>query len=328
MPPNGTVDLTALIDPHVRPAPAVLHRDATLGSALAELRARGLPADILYLYVIDDERHLVGVLPTRRALIADLSKTVYELSIRDPVTLRSGMTILEACDHFLHHRYLAFPVVDDQGCLLGTIDARLFTDEIAQLSEGRAADELFQVIGIHVAQGRKASTWRQFSDRFPWLTANIAGGIACAVLAGAFEDVLARALALALFIPVVLALAESVSMQSMTITMQELHHGKVTVGSLSRALLREFSTALLIALACASIVAGIAFVWKAHAGVALTLGLSLLTAMVGACLLGVLLPSLVRASGRDPRIASGPLVLAATDLMTLTAFFMFASRLI
>ncbi len=326
MPPRA--DLKSLIDLHVRPVPAVLNRDSTLEEALTSLRAQNLPADILYLYVVNDESHLVGVLPTRRALIADLKKTVYELSIKNPVTLRTGMTVESACDFFLHHRYLAFPVVDADNKLIGTIDARLFTDEIAQLSEGRASEELFQVIGIHIAQGRKVTTWRQFKDRFPWLTANIAGGLACAVLAGAFEDVLGRAIALALFIPVVLALAESVSMQSMTITIQELHHGPVGLSRILRALWREFQTASWIALSCATIVAGIAWAWKGQGAVAATLGLALLLAMVSACLLGVLLPGLVRASGRDPRIASGPLVLAATDLLTLTVFFTIASRLV
>src|SRR2546426_5148193 len=90
-------------------------------------------------------------------------------------------------------------------------------------------DELFEAIGFHISQVRDASPVRAFRFRFPWLLATIGSGLLCAVLASAFELTLAKSIALAFFLTLVLALGESVSIQSMTLTIQALHTMRPTL---------------------------------------------------------------------------------------------------
>lgn len=318
--PRPPADLNAAITAYISPPPILLDDQLTLGQALVGLQEHPLADSVLYLYVVNQSNQLTGIIPTRRALCSKPETPLKALCILNPLTVGPNDTIGTVCQLFVTHRYLALPVVDNDGVLIGTIDARLFTDRLDALSEGRVSEDVFQLIGIHVAQGRKVTTWQQFRDRFPWLLANIAGGIACAILAGWYEDVLAEVLALALFIPVVLALAESVSMQSMSLTVQDLHQGSKW-SAVSRALAREAQTALGLGVACATIVASIAFMWHSNHAIAYILGLSIPISMLAASLLGVIFPTCIHHSGRDPRIASGPLVLASTDLITLTTFF-------
>jgi magnesium transporter len=94
-------------------------------------------------------------------------------------------------------------------------------------SEG-ARDDFFEALGFHLAQVRDASPWRMFRYRFPWLLATVAGGTICAMLAGAFELTLARSLIIAFFLTMVLGLNESVSTQSMSVTIQALRAARVT----------------------------------------------------------------------------------------------------
>jgi magnesium transporter len=215
---------------------------------------------------------------------------------------------------------LALPVVDEAGKIIGVIDVDQYTDEIRELDEREASGEIFQLIGVRLAQVRKASLPALFRNRFPWLLSNVAGGVTCAFIAGAFEVVLDQVIALALFIPVVLALAESVSIQSLTLALQ-LHHGRPAPwGVILSTLGRELPLGLMLGAACGGLVAGIAWPWQGHAGVAATLLAGISASVMLAACFGLLMPLLLHKAQRDPKVASGPLTLALTDVMTLLVY--------
>ena len=154
--------------------------------------------------------------------------------------------MLDACEFFIQHRFLAMPVVDDDERLLGVVDVGLFTDEVFDLAEQQGRDDVFQLIGIHVLNNQQIAPWTGFRDRFPWLIANMIGGTLCAVLSQRFEGLLAAVIAVAMFVPIVLTLAESVSIQSMSILLQGLHASGVDRQFLLRALARELAVAALL----------------------------------------------------------------------------------
>jgi magnesium transporter len=316
------------IDKHLRRTFIAIQEGLTVAQTLEQLRTQQLPEQIIYFYVTDDAGRLVGVIPTRRLLMSDPAAPISALCVRKVVAIPLGASVLDACEFFIQHRFLAFPVVDRERKLVGTVDVGLFTDEMQALSERDAADEVFQLIGVQASRGAQAAPWRSFLTRFPWLLSNIAGGVLCAFLAGFYEDVLDRVIVLALFIPVVLALSESVSIQAMTITLQTLGAGRPKFSALLVAIRRELITASLLGAASGLVVALVAWSWKGDATVALAIALSILCAMVTSCLLGVALPTLVRMLGRDPRIASGPVVLACGDVATLLFFLQLASWLL
>lgn len=297
----------------------------TVGEALEALRERGATAEILYLYVVDTEGRLVGVVPTRALLSARPDTTLDAIMLDDVTAIPEWATVLIAAEYFVSKKHLAFPVVSGDGILLGQVDVSVFTDEVVSHAR-RSFDDIFQIIGIHATQGR--TTWEGFSDRFPWLLTNVAAGLLCAAIASHSEGLLDTVVVLALFIPVVLALAESVSIQSVTLTLQGLHSSGATWALVGPALRREFLVAVLLGLGCGSIVGTIAGVWKGDVMLAVALGGAITAAMVTASLLGYLLPTLLHAARRDPKIAAGPIVLAAADLCTLLVYFNLAAALV
>ena len=125
-----------------------------------------------------------------------------------------------------------------------------------------ARDDFFEALGFHLAEVRDASPWRAFRYRFPWLLATVASGTACAILAGLFEATLARSLVIAFFLTMVLGLNESVSAQSMSVTIQALRSARVTWRWFVTAFRRELVTALLLGLACGTLVAIIVWLWR------------------------------------------------------------------
>ncbi|MBX3470408.1 MAG: magnesium transporter [Planctomycetes bacterium] len=323
----GRENLQDPITSHLTGHAATLDPERTVAQTLLDLRTQQLPDSILYFYAVDAEGRLRGVVPTRRLLTSPLDARVADLLIEKVVTIPATATVEVACEFFVMHKFLAFPVVDADGKLLGVVDVGLFTDEVIDLAEKQSLDDVFQLVGVHLTAS-KASPVASFKDRFPWLLCNIGGGMACAVLSGFYEALLAAQVVLALFVPVVLALAESVSMQSATITIHGLHGERVNWRGLLRNLRQEFLAAVLLGLACGGTVGAVVQVWKGTGAVALAVGGSICLAMITACMLGVLLPTAVRGLRGDPRIAAGPIVLATTDMATLLFYFNVAGLLL
>jgi magnesium transporter len=291
----------------------------SVGAALSSLRAQGVGERLVYFYVTDAGGVLVGVIPTRRLLAADPATAVEALMVTEVAALPATATVGDACEMFVRRRYLALPVVDDGRRLLGIVDVGLFTGEIADLSERQSVQDLFQLIGVHAAEA--VTPWRGFRDRVPWLSFNFCGGLIAAGLAGMYAELFEAAIVLALFMPVVLALAESVSVQSVSLTLQRLHGPAPTGRRFLGALWRELLTAGLLGLAGGGAVGAAAWAWKGRWPLAAAVGLAVMLSMITACLVGVALPTALRAMRRDPKVATGPIVLALADVATLLFYF-------
>ena len=323
-------DAIPLDDPalnHARTEFVQVAADQTIAAALATARQTNPGGRIVYFYAVDGDGRLVGVVPTRRLLLSPPEQTIAQVMVPNPVTLRSDATVADACERFIQHRFLALPIAGPDQRLLGVIDVELYTDELSDLAEREAADDLFQLIGVRLARVGSGSLMTALAGRFPWLLCNVAGGIACAVLSGFYDALLQRAVALALFIPVVLAVAESVSIQSLTLTLQGQHGLRVRWRGWLSDIRREAATALLLGLLCGLLVAITALVWQHDAKLAIVLLLSLIWAVMAAGVYGRLVPALLGLLRKDPRIASGPIVLAATDLTALLGYLTLATWL-
>ena len=309
--------------PLARPPQVVLSPGQTIDEVLRVIRASASANSIHYFYVVDADERLVGVVPTRRLLTSEPDRTVAEVMVDHVVAIPDWATVLIASEYFATRRLLAFPVVNANGQLLGVVDVSLFTDEVIDLAR-RTYDDIFQLIGVHGTAQR--STWDAFKDRFPWLLCNIAGGLMAAFIVSRFEHLLQEMVVLALFIPIVLALGESVSMQALSLTLQSFTDGPFVPKRLIAALWKEFRTAASLGVGCGAVVAGVVIVWRGETVVAAVIFAAIALSMVVACLLGVAFPAILRVAKADPRIAAGPVVLAAVDVATLLFYFGIGAR--
>src|SRR5436190_6020377 len=124
---------------------ATLRQDFTVEQALAAIRERGIGEKIVYFYTVDKEDRLTGVVPTRRLLTAPLEKRLSEIMISRVVAIPQSASVLEACEAFVLHKFLAFPVVDEQRKIVGVVDVGFFSQEMFDLSEeGDSVDQLFE----------------------------------------------------------------------------------------------------------------------------------------------------------------------------------------
>ena len=320
----GSEHLNEPVLPFARLDFTTLARDLTVEQALTAIRSRGVGEKVVYFYVVDEAQRLVGVVPTRRLLVAQLNQKLEELMVRTVYAIPHTATVLDACEFFTLHKFFAFPIVDGARRVVGMVDIGLFTDEVFDIAEREQMNGVFEAIGFRVSQVRDASPLRAFRFRFPWLMATIVSGTACALLAGVYKTTLAKSLVIAFFLTMILGLGESVGIQSMTMTIQALRNHKPTPRWYWHMLRREISTAIILGGACGILVGLIVFAWQRQTPPAFVIGTSVAFCLCAACVAGLSVPTFLHGLKLDPKIAAGPITLALADIFTLLFYFSLA----
>jgi len=313
-------DLKQPVRELARPDFVRLFETETTSEALSRLRRERIGERIIYFYVTDDAGHLTGVVPTRRLILSDPSRSISAIMLRPVVSVRESEPFGNALQLIAERRLLAVPVVDAEHRLTGVLDVSAFTGNLLDLERRRTADEIFQLAGIHIEEERNRSSAWILGRRFPWLLFNLSSGIAAAFLSQAFDGLLRLVIALAFFVPLILTIAESVAMQSLTLSLSRVQLG---VPSLPPAggVLRELRVGLLLGLSSGAIMALIGFAWLHDVRVAGAVAAGIACAGITGAAFGFLIPRLLHRWKLDPRIASGPVTLALTDLAALAAYF-------
>lgn len=294
----------------------------TVDESLSRIRAAHLGERIVYFYAIGKGDKLVGVVPARRLLVAEPDTLIRNVLIQPVISVPENATLREAFKIMAGRKLLAVPLVDQENRISGVIDIRNYSQEAIDFERREAAERMFQILGFHIESAQRG-IWPSFRGRFPWMLCNVASGLAAAAITGAYSGVLKTTVALAFFFSVVLGIAESVAMQSVSLGLQSLDHKGGPQG-----LLREMRMGPVLGLATGLLVGvvGWAAIGQPVIGAILAVSI-LLGATVGACL-GLTLPQLVHRWNLDPKIASGPAVLALTDIVTLTAYLALASAVL
>jgi magnesium transporter len=326
-PAAAVPDLESPVGAVARPDFVRLYASESAGESLRRLRHERLGERIIYFYVTDTGGKLVGVVPTRRLLLADPASRIGDLMLRGVVSIAESTPLMDAIRTLTSRKLLALPVVDADGVLKAVFDIGQCTEQVVDLERREEADRLFQLAGVHIDRGEQVSLVRGFRQRFPWLLCNIGSGLAAAVISQMFDHVLAAVVALAFFFPVVLAVAESVAIQSLTISLQALQLA-TPVPPQPGGALRQLATGSMIGLAAGLVVGFAGLVWLRMPQLAIVLVGGLVIGAAGGAVIGYLAPRLVHAWNLDPKIASGPASLALADMVSITAYLGLAALLL
>lgn len=302
-----------------------LNKNLTVDEALHKIRKEGVGERIVYFYVVDDNEKLAGVLPTRRILTALPDQKLEEIMVNRVAALPHNATVYDACEFFVTYKFLAFPLIDEERKLVGIVDVNLFTEELLNLEpdidERQEIKDVFETIGFNINEIKNASPVKAWKIRLPWLLATVTSGTVCAILAGFFEATLAESLVIAFFLTMVLGLGESVSIQSMTLTVQSLHTATPSLKWYLKNLMKELKTSFMLGISCGVLVALIIFVWKGTVTAGAVIGASILLIELQAAFWGISVPAVLHKTKLDPKISAGPITLAMTDICTIFFYF-------
>lgn len=318
-------DLEKPIGEFITPIEAYLNINDRIEDALKKIRTQLSSEKIMYFYAVDDEGRLIGTLSTRRLLLADPTCFVGEVVQEKFIFLVSNQTLEEAMNLFEKHHLLALPVLDENGKLLGALNVGLYIDGSFNVADARHRRDVFQIMGLSVETGKKASIFQDYRFRMPWLFCNMISGFICALIASANEAVLNEFLLLAMFIPLVLTLSESVSMQSMTQSLQFLRRPKITLRYICLQVKREWGIVFLIALSSSIIVGLFSVIWGDGIVPSLVIGFGILFSVIFSAGFGIIFPIFIHKTKLDPKVASGPVVLMFADALTTFVYLTAAS---
>lgn len=317
----GLSNLQEKVGGFISPVKTTLSLDHTVDDALAHIRQQRLEDQIFYLYVVDQEARLKGVVSTRNLLLSPAGSKIGQILEEKIVTISSNHSLEQAKEILTQHRLLAVPVVDDHNRFLGIIDIQLYLGEEVDIKKAKSnASDLFQVLGLHLEESQPKSTWVFYRTRMPWIFCNMVGGIACAIISRVYEMVLLEVILLAMFIPLVLTLSESISMQSMTYSLQLLHRPKLSFKRMLAQILSETKMVSFLALTSGIIVGGISLLWREgwRPPISIAAGIIISVTISGA--IGAAIPLILHARKLDPKVAAGPVVLMLADVITTTIY--------
>jgi len=297
--------------------------ESTIGAAIEYLQS--LPEDkkgkVSYIYVVDKNRRLGGVIQVRDLIFYSPKKFVKDILQSPVVQVETGMLQLDVARLLQRHRYLGLPVVDENQRLVGVISA----DTVMRVFEQEAADDIAKMVGTSTREIRTTSVSKIIRSRLPWLSLNILSGLFCAFISGLFQNSIPTVATLFLFVPVVLGLSESIGIQGATIVVRNIAMGRVSLKDLGSLFFREALVGVFVGFVCGMLVGAVASLWKANPLIGLALSVSLTAAIIISSLIGLLLPMLFKRLKVDPAMASGPLVLAICDIQTLIIYFNLSS---
>ena len=314
----------AIMEPRVVALPI----DLTVQKAISEIRKA--PRDALhYLYVTERNGKLTGVINMRDLLLAASRDAIAPLVRQNVVTVRDTASRAEVVELMREKGFLALPVVDFEGRLVGVIRHA----EALQAGRESGFDDLQKIVGAG-ADERALSPVRQVvRSRLPWLYVNLLTAFMAATVIGVFEGIIAQVAALAVLLPVVAGQGGNAGSQSLAVIMRGLALREVLPGVKKRVIIKELLAGLVNGVAVAVVTAAVVWGWRLAAGdslvsglgLATVIGLAMIVNMVAAAASGAAIPIILKALGRDPAQSAAIFLTTVTDIVGFAAFLGFAT---
>lgn len=300
-----------------------LRIDLTASQAIATLR-RAPRTTLYYLYVTDREGKLAGVLNMRELLLASPRDPIEPLVRRDAITVPATLSRDELADLVRERRFVALPVVDSEGYLLGVVKS----DEIMDAIEQEAFGDLQKMVGAGEDERALSPVALVVRKRLPWLYVNLATAFLAAAVVGLFEGTIAKVTALAVLLPVVAGQGGNTGAQSLAVVMRGMALRELLPGSTRPLLIKEGLAALMNGLAIAVGTGLAVLIWDGRWSLVLIITLAMVVNMFAAGLAGTAIPLVLRALGRDPAQASSIFLTTVTDVVGFASFLGFAAWLL
>jgi len=289
-----------------------LHPEMTVHDAITFLRLRKPLADeAYYLYVLDASNRLQGVVNLRELLISEADTPIVSVMTKDAITVAPDTDQEEVARLVQHYRLRALPVVDEDRVLRGIITA----DDAMEVASEEATEDMYRMVGLLSDDSVYAPVLVSARRRIPWLAINLLAAFAAAAMVAAFEDTIAKAAALAVFMPVVAGQGGNSGIQSITIVVRGLALGEIQPEDARWVLAKEGAIGLVKGIVFGLLIGVIAWAWQGEPAWGLVVGVALLLNMLMAGFLGAVIPLTLRALRLDPAIASGIFLTAFTDAL-------------
>jgi len=301
-----------LMNPHV----FALSEELTAGEAITALQAARDVEMVFYLYVVDERRHLVGVVSLRRLLLVPPDTPLKRIMTTEVYSARVDTDQEEVARQVASYNLLAIPVVDAENKLTGVITV----DDVIDVIKDEATEDVYRLAGVSTDDGLSTPPLESLRRRLPWLAVNLVTAFLASSVVGAFSDTIAQAVSLAILMPVVAGMGGNAATQTLAVIVRGLSLGELTWTNARQALFKEGLVGLGNGVALGLLAALGAWALRGNPWLGLVLGLAMVINLFIAAVAGTLIPLGLRALKVDPALASSVFITTLTDLFGFLAF--------
>ncbi len=267
--------------------------------------------DVQYTFITLEDKTLVGVLSLRNMLWAPRNQLLEKGMIANPIAVGAMASLDDLINLFDEHDFLGIPVVDEAGRIIGIVQR----DVVREATEHRSSDSFLKASGIVGGEElRSMSLWLRARRRLSWLSINIGLNIVAASVIAFYQDTLASVIALAVFLPIISDMSGCSGNQAVAVSIRELTLGLIKPFEIVRVFFKEISIGIINGAVLGFMLGLVAFIWQGNPYLGLVVGGALMVNTIVAVCLGGLIPLVLQRFGKDPALASGPLLTTVTDL--------------
>jgi len=302
--------------------PALFATGTQVSVAIETLREVIKQRLVTYLWVVNAQQHLLGVVAFRDLLYADRDGTLDDIMIRSPFALQPKMSLVDAMREVVTRHYPVYPVCEEDGRLVGQVRGQvLFEQQAFEISAQAGA-----MVGVEKEERLATPLWRAFRFRNPWLLVNLLTVFIAAAVVGYFEDTINRVVVLAMFLPVLGGQSGNLGCQSLAVMLRGMTLGELRGLGVAKIVTKEALLGLLNGVVTGALAGAAMYfvVWRAGDDDALMLGFITLFAMAVSCMVaglsGSLIPVILKRLGADPATASSIFLTTMTDVVSMGSF--------
>ena len=300
----------------MNPTVFALSEDLTAGEAIGALQGSREVEMVFYLYVVDERRHLVGVVSLRRLLLVAPETPLQRIMTTDLISARVDTDQEEVAQHVASYNLLAIPVVDEENKLVGIITV----DDVIDIIKDEATEDIYRLAGVSGDEHVFSSARESVRKRLPWLAVNLVTATMAAFVVRAFQATIDQVVVLAVLMTIVASMGGNAATQTLTVIVRGIALGELTWGNSRRAVFKEALVGLGNGLALGLIGAGVAWLMSGNIYLGLILALAMVINLLVAAIAATLIPIALRALKVDPALASAVFITTLTDVFGFFAF--------
>lgn len=291
------------------------------------LKAEEDNMELYYVYVIDKQKHLLGVVSLRKLLTSSIRAKVTEIMIKDIVKLHVDDRQDHIAEEFMKYQFNALPVVDLYNRLKGIVT----WDDVQDIVEEETTEEIYTSSGIATELVEDeddiltGNIFNAVKARTPWLFITLIGEFIAVNVAHHFDHTFEMLPVIAIFMPLLMGLGGNIGIQSITLMVRGLSTGQITLKTAFHHILRETGIGFVIGVLFGILVTLVTWGWQHSIQLGTVIGLSMIINMMCATLIGTLTPFVLKKLKIDPAIASGPVIATTIDVVGLFIYFSLAT---
>ncbi|MFB6467355.1 magnesium transporter [Cytobacillus sp. Hz8] len=290
----------------------------TVREAVDKLKSFAEYAETLnYLYVVDQNLKLVGVVSYRDLLLSEPQEIIRNVMFERVISVSVLIDQEEVARVIRRYDFLAIPAVNEENELVGIITV----DDIIDIVIYEANEDIEKLSASGKAIDFDTKSFIAAYRRLPWLILLLFIGIVSGSIISGYEGMLKKVVALAYFMPMISGMSGNTGTQSLAVIVRGLVSQDIDKKIILKVILREFGVGLIIGVICGVLISLIAYIWQGNAILGLVVGSSLFLTLIIGTLAGTIIPLVLYKLNIDPAVASGPLITTLNDIFSLVTYF-------